>query len=233
MKKLYDFYENDTRSIIKKFYMILDVVFIIISIIPLMFQLSVNNVLYIEVVTVTYFIIDYLLRFSISKDKYKRGYFSYILYVISFYAVIDILAIIPVFLAINPAFKSLRVIRLIKTFRFFKIFKYSNSISILVKVFKKEASLLITVFVIALIFVFISALMIYQFEHLYQPDAFRNFFDAIWWSFATLTTVGYGDIYPISTEGRLIAVIVSFFGIAIVALPSGIIAAGLIDEIKK
>ena len=236
MNRLYNFYEGDTPSRLKRAYVLFDIVAILISLIPLMFFLEEDIVSAIEYSTVSYFILDYLLRLIISKKKYNKGLLSYVIFVFSFYAIVDILAIIPVFFMVSQSLKSLRLlrlIRLIKTMRFFKMMKYSNSIDLIVRVFKKEAGLLLTVLTLALVFVFISALMIFQLEHDYQPEAFSTFFDAIWWAFATLTTVGYGDIYPLSTGGRLIAIIISFLGIAIVALPSGIIAAGFIEEFKE
>lgn len=227
---LYRFYESEKTSKIKVLYVCLDIIVIIISLIPLMFFLDTKTIRVIEYATVSYFIVDYLLRMTISPLKYEKGFGSIFIYAFSFYAVIDILAIIPVFFAVNSGLKSLRLLRLIKTFRFLKIVKYSKSIDMIKNVFKKEAGLLVTVLSVALMFVFISALMIFQFEHDHQPDVFRTFFDAVWWAFATLTTVGYGDIYPVSVAGKIISIFVSFIGIAVVALPSGIIAAGFIDE---
>jgi voltage-gated potassium channel len=231
MRKLYNFYEGKKKTNFKMFYVIFDFLMIMISITPLMIEFEDETILTIELITVSYFIIDYLLRLSVSTLRYKKGNLSYLKYIVSFYAIIDVLAILPVFLAVNAALKSLRVLRLVKTFRFFKLFRYSKSVQLLGKVFKKESGLLITVLVFSLLFIFISALMIYQYEHVSQPELFSNFFDAIWWSLSTLTTVGYGDIFPITTEGRIIAMVISFFGVAIVALPSGIIAAGLISEL--
>lgn len=236
MTFLFEFYEGEKYKNLRQGYVVFDIIAIFISLLPLMFFFEAAIVKVIEYSTVSYFILDFLLRLSIAPKKYGLGFRSYIRAIFSFYAIIDILAIIPVFFMVSKALKSLRLlrmIRLVKSLRFFKMMKYSSSVDMIVKVFKKEAGLLYTVMSVALVFVFVSALMIFQIEHDIQPENFSNFFDAIWWSVATLTTVGYGDIYPLSTEGRIISIFVSFIGIAVVALPSGIIAAGFVEEIRS
>lgn len=144
-------------------------------------------------------------------------------------AVIDLLSILPSINMINKGFKVLKTIRLIRTFhvlRIFKSFRYSKNIQIILQVGKNSKKALIAVLYLAIGYIFVCALIIFNVE----PDSFNTFFDAITIS---LTTVGYGDIYPITTLGRIITMVSSFMGIAIVALPAGIITAGYMKEIES
>ena len=150
-------------------------------------------------------------------------------------AIIDLLSIIPSLTAVNNAFKvlrvarALRVVRAVKAIKVFKAARYSKSISIIGTVLKKSKSALLAVTTLAVGYILISALIVFNVE----VDTFDNFFDAIYWATVSLTTVGYGDIYPVTTIGRLISMFSSFFGIAIVALPAGIITAGYMDELNN
>lgn len=144
-------------------------------------------------------------------------------------AIIDLLSILPSINMINKGFKALKTIRLIRTFRvlrIFKSFRYSKNIQIILQVGKNSKKALIAVLYLAIGYIFVCALIIFNVE----PDSFNTFFDAITIS---LTTVGYGDIYPITTLERIITMVSSFMGIAIVALPAGIITAGYMKEIES
>ena len=118
---------------------------------------------------------------------------------------------------------------MLRILRVFKFIRYSKNIQILTNVLKKQKDSLIIVGLLALGYIFISALIIFNVE----PNTFPNFFDALYWATISLTTVGYGDIYAVSTTGKIITMISSFLGIAIVALPAGIITAGYMKEIKE
>lgn len=144
-------------------------------------------------------------------------------------AIIDLLSILPSINMINKGFKALKTIRLIRTFRvlrIFKSFRYSKNIQIILQVGKNSKKALIAVLYLAIGYIFVCALIIFNVE----PDSFNTFFDAITIS---LTTVGYSDIYPVTTLGRIITMVSSFMGIAIVALPAGIITAGYMKEIES
>ncbi len=144
-------------------------------------------------------------------------------------AIIDLLSILPSINMINKGFKVLKTIRLIRTFRvlrIFKSFRYSKNIQIILQVGKNSKKALIAVLYLAIGYIFVCALIIFNVE----PDSFNTFFDAITIS---LTTVGYGDIYPITTLERIITMVSSFMGIAIVALPASIITAGYMKEIES
>jgi voltage-gated potassium channel len=130
------------------------------------------------------------------------------------------------------SFRLLRLFRLLKTlkvFRTFKFLRYTKNFEIIVNVFKKQKKILVAVATTAVAYVLISALAIYNVE----PDSFETFFDAVYWATISLTTVGYGDIYPVTTVGRIVTMISSVFGIAIIALPSGVITAGYLEEMSK
>ena len=149
----------------------------------------------------------------------------------AWWAIIDLVSILPTITSINSGFKLLRLFRIFRTFRVFRVFKafrYSKSIMIIVKVIRNTKDVLLAVCTLAIGYVLISALIIFNVE----GESFKTFFDAIYWATVSLTTVGYGDIYPVSTAGRVITMISSVFGIAIVALPAGVITAGYMDVIN-
>ncbi len=206
---------------------------IIISIVPLAFKETYRAFYYIDVVTTILFIIDYMLRLVTADYKFKKKTaMAFLLYPFTFWAIIDLVSILPTITVLNSGFKLLRLFRVVKTFRIFRIFKafrYSKSIRIIINVMKNSKEALLAVGTLAISYILISALIIFNVE----PKSFKNFFDAIYWATISLTTVGYGDIYPVTNAGRIITMISSILGIAIVALPSGIITAGYLNEINK
>lgn len=134
----------------------------------------------------------------------------------------------PLFNALNDALRTLRVLRLFRALRAFKLIRYSKSASAIAAVFEKQREALLAVLCLAIGYILVSALVIFNVE----PDTFNTFFDAVYWAVVSLTTVGYGDLYPSSEVGRTIAMISSLMGVAVVALPSGIITAGMLDELR-
>lgn len=150
-------------------------------------------------------------------------------------AIIDLLAILPFYLPmlLPIDLRVLRMLRIIRLFRVFKIGRYTNALSSIVKVFKnKQHELLSSVFVVLLLMIVASVLM-YSIENNAQPEVFKNAFDALWWALATLTTVGYGDIYPITVLGKILSSIIAILGIGLVAVPTGIISAGFMESIQS
>ncbi len=206
---------------------------IIASLIPLAFKTDYFCFQVIDKICVVFFIIDYILRFATADFKYnKTSAISFIRYPFSFMAIIDLVSILPSISAINNSFKVLRLTRMVRALRVFRIFKaarYSKSLQIIASVFKNSREPLAAVGTLAVAYILVSALIIINVE----PDSFGNFFDAVYWATVSLTTMGYGDIYPVTTIGRFITMLSSVFGIAIVALPSGIITAGYMNEIEK
>lgn len=203
---------------------------IVISMLPLAFKGTRPGFQVIDIVTAVIFILDYLLRLFTAdfKMKLKRPW-CFIAYPFSPMALIDLVSILPSLAAINGGLKLLRVFRLARTFRVLrtlKFIRYSKSVLIIFNVFRQQKRILITVLSLAAGYVLIAALLIFNVE----PDSFETFFDAVYWATVSLTTVGYGDIYPVSTIGRAVAMASSIFGIAIIALPSGVVTAGYLDR---
>lgn len=206
---------------------------IILSLVPLAFKGENLFFSTIDKVCAGVFILDYILRLCTADYKYgKKSVLSFIRYPFSFMAIIDLISILPSLTVLNSGFKLLRLMRMMKAFRVFRVFKtfrYSKSVRIIANVFKRSKEPLIAVCTLAGAYILVSALVIFNVE----PDSFNTFFDAIYWATVSLTTVGYGDIYPITTVGRVITMVSSIFGIAIVALPAGIITAGYMNEINE
>ncbi|SFD05964.1 ion transporter [Butyrivibrio sp. YAB3001] len=210
---------------------------IILSLIPLAFIRPILFFHYTNLATTILFIIDYILRFITADYRQKDSSpIAFIKYPFTPWAIIDLISILPTLSTLNSSFKLLRmfsIIRTLRVFRVFKAFRYSRSIVIISHVIHNSQDALIAVCTLAIGYILASALVIFNVE----ADSFNTFFDAIYWATVSLTTVGYGDIYPVTTTGRITTMISSMFGIAIVALPAGIITArfmeALIDDKKK
>ena len=211
-------------------------IMILLSIIPLMFRTRYPIFKVIEIITVFSFLVDYILRWYVCELKLKKGWKSYLYYPFTPMAIIDLLSILPGLNLISDNFKLLRVTRLFKIAGLFRVFRYYDKVELLGKVFKKERNVLLTVLVIAIFYIFLTALVMFNAESRLNPvngeETFHSFFDALYWSTVTLTTVGYGDLCPITPIGRIISMISSLFGVAIIALPSGVITASYLDELR-
>lgn len=209
------------------------VVTIIASLVPLAFKENPPALDVLDKVCVAIFIVDYLLRLATADYKYgSRRATSFLRYPFSFMAIIDLVSILPSLTVLNGSFKLLRIMRMVRALRVLRVFKaarYSKSIRIIVSVFRKSREPLIAVGTLAVAYILISALIVFNVE----PESFGTFFDAIYWATVSLTTVGYGDIYPVTAIGRAVTMVSSIFGIAVVALPAGIITAGYMSELEK
>jgi len=203
------------------------------SLFPLAFKEETTTFFIIDKICVCIFIVDYFLRWMTADYKFdSASLWSFIRYPFSFMAIIDLLSILPSLSIISRSFKILRLLRMFRALRVFRVFKamrYSKNMFIILSVLKKTKRSLIAVRVLAGGYILIAALVIFNVE----PDTFDNFFEAIYWATVSLTTVGYGDIYPVSSIGRVFTMASSFFGIAVVALPAGIITAGYMKEIEE
>ena len=222
--------EGDRYSSVYDSFMI---VIITLSLLPLVFKESTPFLTVLDKAAAGIFIADYLLRWTTADLKFhSRGPVPFLRYPFSFMAIIDLLSILPSLTFLNSGFKLLRLIRMSRAFRVFRVFRalrYSRSLRIIRDVLRSSRTSLAAVGTLALGYIFVSALVIFNAE----PDSFQNYFEALYWATVSLTTVGYGDIYPVSTIGRIIAMVSSVFGVAIVALPSGIITAGYMRELEK
>ena len=232
-KKLFSIIESaENDSKLSNVYDFIMMVTIVVSVVPLAFKETNTIFQWIDYITVTIFILDYFLRLITADYKLKKSVVSFFVYPITPMAVIDLISILPSITIFNSSFRLLKLFRLLRTLkvlRAFKFLRYSKSFDIITNVFRKQKKVLSAVATMAVAYILISALVIYNVE----PDSFETFFDAIYWATISLTTVGYGDIYPITTIGRIVTMFSSAFGIAIIALPSGVITAGYLEEISK
>lgn len=191
----------------------------------------------IEFVTILIFTLEYALRIWTSDLLYpeKKKMAALVAFVFSFYGLIDLLTILPYYLpfffpAGAVAFRMFRVIRI---FRLFKINSQYDAFNVITDVLKSKKNQLLSSLALILIFMIAASLCMYSLEHDAQPEAFSNAFSGIWWSVSTLLTVGYGDIYPITALGRVMAIIIAFLGVGMVAIPTGIISAGFVEQYNK
>ena len=233
-KKIYEIIEvGQSDNVVSRCYDIFMLVTILISIIPLAFKTQINLFFLIDKITVVIYIIDYLLRLITADFKFQKlAKKAFFVYPFTPFAVIDLIAILPSIILLNNGFKLFKIFRLLRSLRVFRVFKairYSKSITIIINIFKNQKDSLFTVLGISIAYILISALIILNVE----PQSFDNYFEAVYWATVSLTTVGYGDIYPVSTAGRIITMLSSILGIAIIALPASIITAGLMEELNK
>lgn len=225
-EKLYRVVEKDTEYF--EWYDIMMLICIWVSIVPLIFKEQNKFTYVITIITTLIFVIDYILRWITSDYRLKKGVISFIKYPITFSAIFDLTIIISCFSEFynNPIltlFSTFRILMIAKTLRYSKKFK------IIKNVVEKNKDILKVVCGFTIGFIFVSALIMFQFE----GQSFNNFFEAIYWSTTVLTTVGYGDICPKTEIGKLISIISSLVGIAFVALPTGIITTGFVEELNK
>lgn len=190
-----------------------------------------------NVFSIIIFTIEYLMRVYVSDLTHPSSsrLKSALKFIFSAYGLIDLLAIIPFYLPmlIKTDLRFLRILRLIRFLRVLKINRYNNSLNIIGEVIReKKAELAVTGFVTILI-LFLASFLMYYVEGEHQPEQFAHIIASFWWAVATLTTVGYGDVYPITGLGKVISGFIAIMGIGIVALPTGLISAGFMSKIEK
>ena len=231
-ERIFEIVETGNESFVSKIYDWTMLLFIVVSLVPLAFREQTDTLIWLDKVSVSVFIVDYLLRWMTADYKFpqRTKWQAFLLYPFSLFAIVDLLSILPSFVWFNRAFKLFRITRLIKILRIFKFLRYSQNMQILMKVLHKERRILFTVFLIALAYIVVTALIMFNVE---ESELFDNYFHALYWATTTLTTVGYGDIYPSSDIGRVISMFSSIFGVAVIALPSGVITASYLDELRE
>lgn len=187
----------------------------------------------IEIISVIVFSLEYILRFWTSDLKFPHidSYHSRLKFIFSFMSIIDLAAILPFYLpfVLIIDLRVLRALRIIRLFRVLKINRYTNSFSNILTVFKYRKYELLSSFFIVFLLMIISSVIMYSLENPAQPEKFSNALSGLWWAVATFTTVGYGDIFPITVGGKIMAGIIAILGIGLVAVPTGIISAGFIE----
>jgi len=188
-----------------------------------------------EIISIVIFTIEYLLRVWTAKYKFPNSNWPYVRFIFSFNALIDLAAILPFYLPfVNGVdLRFLRILRLLRMFRIFKLGRYSESMSIIGKVLKNEKEKLLTTIVLTVIMIFVASTVMYYVESPAQPEIFTNIIETTWWSIATFTTIWYGDVFPITVAGKICGGVISLLGIMLIALPSGIICSGFMDELNK
>ena len=242
-KRIYEIIEKAAyEDRLSKMYDIFLIAAIIVSLIPLTFKHELWWFKITDKVTVTIFIFDYALRFITADYKYEdHSWKSFVRYPFSLMALVDLISILPSLTIMNNLFKLLRTFRLLKTIslvratrvtktiRILKTVRYSRSVPILGRVLRESRDAIVIVMLFVISYIFLTALTVFNLE----PQVFRHFVDALYWSTLTLTTVGYGDIVPRTLIGKLITMCSSFVGIAVIALPSGILSASYISFLNR
>ena len=187
----------------------------------------------IEYITVLIFCIEYILRiwtadFLYPESSKGRARFKFLF---SFDGVVDLLTIIPAFFL--SGFVIFRMLRVARIFHLFRLNAKYDSFNVITTVLYEKRNQIISSVFIVLVLMLASSLCMYSVEHNAQPEVFRNAFSGIWWSMSTLLTVGYGDIYPITTLGRIMAICIAYLGVGVVAIPTGIISAGFVEQYQR
>lgn len=175
----------------------------------------------IEVITVAIFTIEYLLRIALAENRLR--------FIFSFFGIIDLCAILPFYIASGIDLRSLRAFRLLRLFRVLKVVRYNKAIRRLHKALSLVREELMMFFGISLLLLYLSAVGIYYFENEAQPEAFASIFHCLWWALTTLTTVGYGDVYPVTLGGRIFTFFILMIGLGFVAAPCGMLASALTE----
>ncbi len=187
----------------------------------------------IVLITIIIFCIEYGLRIwtadLLYPDLPRRK--AIIKFLVSFDGIVDLFTILPFFFL--SGFVAFRILRIIRIFHLFRINSQYDSFAIIFTVLKEKKNQILSSLIIIGILMLASSIGIYYAEHDVQPHAFENAFSGVWWSMSTLLTVGYGDIYPITTTGRIMAIITAFLGVGVVAIPTGIISAGFVEHYSR
>lgn len=174
---------------------------------------------WVEIATVSLFTLEYALRLAVADSR--RGF------ALSFFGIVDLVAILPFYLSLGVDLRSIRVVRFLRIFRLFKLARYSRAMKRLARALSIAREELLLFGAVTLVILYIAAVGIYYFERDAQPERFASVFHSLWWAVVTLTTVGYGDIYPVTTGGRFFTFIVLAVGLGVVAVPTGILASAL------
>jgi len=191
----------------------------------------------VEVISVLIFTVEYALRVwtsDLMRPNSSAGR-ARIRYIFTPMALIDLMAILPFYFPflIPVDLRVLRMLRMVRLMRLFKLNRYTHALSIIASVFKKKAAQLVSAMIVLCVMMILSSVLIYYCENPKQPGVFQNAFSGLWWAVATFTTVGYGDIYPVTIAGKIFSALIAVLGIGLVAVPTGIISAGFIEHMEE
>ncbi len=230
-RRIYEVIEvSSIGDVSSRAYDVLMTTAVLVGMVPLTLKRDNAYTVIIEIVTCIIFLIDYCAR--VYTADYKMGYKSikaYIAYILTPLAIFDLLSILPVLYLFLPVSSSIGLFKLFRIFRILKLIRYSKTMIVIANVLRKAKKQLMAVLILIIIYIFVSAMLIFQLE----PNLFENFFDALYWATISITTIGYGDIYPTTDVGRLITMVSALVGVAVIALPSSMITAAYISEITK
>ncbi|MFK2821209.1 ion transporter [Flavobacteriaceae sp. LMIT009] len=208
-----------------QFLILLSIVTFSVETIPDLSPETIKTLHLIELISVIIFTAEYVLRIYVADSKPK--------FVFSFFGIIDLLAILPFYLSFGIDLRSLRALRFVRLFRLFKLARYNRAIKEFMSAVKVAKEQIVLFMFITFILIYLSAVGIYYFENEAQPEHFASIFDSLWWAIITLTTVGYGDVYPITVGGRVFTFCILLIGLGIVAIPTGIISSALMKSIDR
>ena len=165
------------------------------------------------------FTVEYLLRLALTRPARR--------YALSFFGLVDLIAVLPFYLSLGVGTESVRALRLLRLFRMLKLMRYNTAMLRFYRalsIAREELALFGTA---ALLLLYLAGVGVYQFEHAVQPEVFRSVFDGLWWALCTLTTVGYGDLYPVTAGGRLFTFLILIVGLGVIAVPTGLVASAM------
>lgn len=233
-QKIYDIVElKEVNSLASRLYNQFMLILVVISMLPLAFKEDYAIFAITDMVVVSVFIIDYLLNWLTADIRFgQRGIWPFLRYPFSLPGIVDMLSILPALAFIHDGFRLLRITRGLRILRMLSVFKlvhHSQNMVLVVRTLKESRDSLMAVGYLAAGYILVSALVIFNVE----PQTFPSFFDALYWATVSLTTVGYGDIYPVSTIGRCVTMFSSLLGIALIALPAGIVTAGYLNALQS
>jgi voltage-gated potassium channel len=216
---------------------LLNVIAVMLETVPSIYDSNKSIFHYFDILTVIIFSIEYLLRVwsCVQDERYRHPISGRLRYISSPGAIIDLLAILPFYLHAFIGF-DLRVLRILRLFRFLRLFRltaYMKATRLMINVFRSTFNQLMLSLVLALFLIIISSSFVYFAEHPTQPKVFTSIPETVWWSVITLTTVGYGNMVPITITGKIFTSVILIAGVALFALPAGIITAGFLEEIRK
>ncbi len=216
---------------------LLNVVAVMLETVPAIYENHKLLFNYFDSISVVIFSVEYILRvWSVTQEhKYRHSFSGRLKYMVTPGAIIDLLAILPFYLHVFIGI-DLRVLRILRLFRFLRLFRltaYMKATKLIVNVFRVTFNQLMLSLLLAISLIIISSSLVYFAEHQAQPTVFTSIPGTIWWSVITLTTVGYGDMIPVTILGKLFTSLILIAGVALFALPAGILTAGFLEETRK
>ena len=228
-EKLYGILSGEDHSMASFAYGCVMVAFIVASLVPLCFRERPMVFVVIETICLAVFVADYIARWATADLKLGRGALSFLIYPFTPMAIVDLVSIVPFLALLNPTWRTLRVLRLLQTLRALRLLRYSRGLALVIRAMSRQAVPLFFVCLFTAAYVLAIAIVMFNAE----PETFDTYFEAVYWAVVTLATVGYGDIHPETDFGRVISIMSSLVGVAVVALPASIITGGYLEELQE